>query len=72
MDDRSAARYAAYKHGRGAEYDDKMHQREEIGKKRGEPPANAPVSGHQHKHAHPHANPTGRKSRLAKPATKAD
>ena len=72
MDDRSAARYAAYKHGRGAEYDDKMHQREEIGKERGEPPATALVSGHQHKHAHPHANPTGRKSSLAEPATKAD
>ena len=39
MDDRSAARYAAYKHGRGAEYDDKTQAREEAKKKRDEPPA---------------------------------
>jgi putative FmdB family regulatory protein len=37
MDDRSAARLAAYKHGRGAEYDDTVAGREELQKKRGVP-----------------------------------
>lgn len=54
MDDRSAARYAAYKHGRGAEYDDKTLAREEAGKKRGEPPAKPATPAHQHAHAHSH------------------
>jgi hypothetical protein len=35
MDDRSASRLAAYKHGRGAEYDDTMAAREEAKKKYG-------------------------------------
>ena len=35
MDDRSAARFAAYKHGRGAEYDDTVATREEKKKKYG-------------------------------------
>ncbi len=74
MDDRSAARYAAYKHGRGAEYDDKMHEREERGKKRGEAPVKAAASAHQHDgHARRHAPvPIGRKPRPAKSPVKAD
>jgi putative FmdB family regulatory protein len=49
MDDRSAARFAAYKHGRGAEYDDKTHAREEAAKKRAAPPPQEPaVAAHQH------------------------
>ncbi|HLK85209.1 MAG TPA: zinc ribbon domain-containing protein [Candidatus Binataceae bacterium] len=69
MDDRSAARYAAYKHGRGAEYDDKMHEREERGKKRGDPHAKTAASTHQYGHAHA---PAGRKAKAAKSALKAD
>lgn len=38
MDDRSAERFAAYKMGRGAEYDDKAAVREETRKQRGLPP----------------------------------
>lgn len=38
MDDRSAERFAAYKMGRGAEYDDKAAAREEKRKQRGLPP----------------------------------
>ena len=38
MDDRSAERFAAYKMGRGAEYDDKAAAREERRKQRGLPP----------------------------------
>jgi putative FmdB family regulatory protein len=53
MDDRSAARYAAYKHGRGNEYDDKLQAREELQKKRGEPPPKPAAASHQH--AHPHS-----------------
>ena len=37
MDDRSAERFAAYKLGRGAEYDDKSAAREDLRKKRGLP-----------------------------------
>lgn len=50
MDDRSAERFAAYKLGRGAEYDDKAAAGEELRKKRGlpaTPPAdekNSPVA----------------------------
>jgi len=58
MDDRSAARYAAYKHGRGAEYDDKTLAHDEARKKRDEPPskpAAASAHGHDHAHAHSHA-----------------
>ena len=47
MDDRSASRLAAYKHGRGAEYDDTMAAREEAKKKYGV--AGKPSSrGHGH------------------------
>ena len=52
MDDRSAARYAAYKHGRGAEYDDKTQAREEAKKKRDEPPSKPAPAEHQHAHSH--------------------
>lgn len=48
MDDRSAARLAAYKHGRGAEYDDVMAAREEKRKKRGEPQSAAQAREHSH------------------------
>jgi putative FmdB family regulatory protein len=48
MDDRSAERFAAYKMGRGAEYDDKTAVREERRKQRGLPPAEAEPQGHSH------------------------
>lgn len=50
MDDKSAERFAAYKMGRGAEYDDKSAAKEELRKRRGlpAPPAadtsNSPVA----------------------------
>jgi putative FmdB family regulatory protein len=47
MDDRSASRLAAYKHGRGAEYDDTVAGREELRKKRGVP-ENKPVPHSHH------------------------
>jgi hypothetical protein len=37
MDDKSAERFAAYKAGRGHEYDDKQAAHQEMLKKRGEP-----------------------------------
>lgn len=52
MDDPSAARYAAYKHGRGAEYDDKTLAREEANKKRGEAASKPAAQAHQHGHSH--------------------
>jgi len=56
MDDRSAARYAAYKHGRGAEYDEKLNARDETQKQRGEaPPATPGTAAHDHGHSHSHA-----------------
>ena len=48
MDDRSASRLAAYKHGRGAEYDDTMAAREEVRKKYG---VAAKPSPHGHGHS---------------------
>jgi hypothetical protein len=48
MDDRSAARFAAYKHGRGAEYDDTVASREELRKQRGQTPENSPPPIHDH------------------------
>ncbi len=45
MDDRSAERFAAYKTGHGAEYDDKSAAREDLRKKRGLPPAPPPDPG---------------------------
>jgi hypothetical protein len=53
MDDRSASRLAAYKHGRGAEYDDTMAAREEVKKKYG---AAAKPSAQPHGHS-PLADP---------------
>lgn len=55
MDDRSAARYAAYKHGRGAEYDDKTQAREEAKKKRDEPPSKPAPAAHQHADSQSHS-----------------
>jgi putative FmdB family regulatory protein len=49
MDNKSAARFAAYKHGRGAEYDDTVAAREETRKQRGES-AEKPASD-QHGHS---------------------
>jgi putative FmdB family regulatory protein len=65
MDDRSAARYAAYKHGRGAEYDDKIHAREERKKKRDEPPSKPAPPAHQHGHSHSAALAAARKAKAA-------
>ena len=65
MDDRSAARYAAYKHGRGAEYDDKIHPREEAKKKRDEPPSKPAPAAHQHAHSHSAALAAARKAKAA-------
>jgi putative FmdB family regulatory protein len=48
MDDRSASRLAAYKHGRGAEYDDTMAARDEAKKKHG-------VAEERVSHAHGHS-----------------
>jgi hypothetical protein len=65
MDDRSAARYAAYKHGRGAEYDDKTQAREEAKKKRDEPPSKPAPAAHQHAHSHSAALAAARKAKAA-------
>lgn len=48
MDDRSAARFAAYKLGRGAEYDDKVAARKELQKQRGVPQENSASSATHH------------------------
>jgi putative FmdB family regulatory protein len=48
MDDHSASRIAAYRSGRGAEYDDTIAAREELQKKRAEPPAKAGHESHSH------------------------
>jgi putative FmdB family regulatory protein len=45
MDEKSAARFAAYKHGRGAEYDDTVAAREERTKQLGLP-QKAPANDH--------------------------
>lgn len=42
MDDKSAERFAAYKMGRGAEYDDKSAAKEDLRKRRGLPAPPAP------------------------------
>ena len=54
MDDRSASRLAAYKHGRGAEYDDTMAVRAGVKKKYG---VTAKPGSHVHGHS-PLADPT--------------
>src|SRR5690348_11836498 len=48
MDDHSASRIAAYRRGRGAEFDDTVAAREELQKKRAEPPAKAGHESHSH------------------------
>lgn len=65
MDDRSAARYAAYKHGRGAEYDDKTQALEEAKKKRDEPPSKPAPAAHQHAHSHSALAAAARKAKAA-------
>lgn len=67
MDDRSAARFAAYKHGRGAEYDDVMAARSERRRQTGEPEKpHAHRRGHDHSHAEsPLADPAVRARRAA-------
>jgi hypothetical protein len=52
MDKRSAARYAAYKHGRGAEYDDKSLARDEMIKKSDEPLSKPATAAPEHGHSH--------------------
>jgi putative FmdB family regulatory protein len=58
MDQRSAERFVANVQGRGAQYDDAVGAREELRKKRGDPPvAEAPAPpehapGHTHGHSH--------------------
>jgi len=46
MDERSSARYAAYLHGRGAEYDDTVAARAELANKHGTPADQAPARSH--------------------------
>jgi hypothetical protein len=46
MDERSSTRYAAYLHGRGAEYDDTVAARAELANKRGTPADQAPAHSH--------------------------
>jgi hypothetical protein len=65
MDDRSAARYAAYKHGRGEEYDDKTQAREEAKKKGDEPPSKPATTAHQHAHSHSALAAAARKAKAA-------
>jgi putative FmdB family regulatory protein len=65
MDDRSAARYAAYKHGRGAEYDDKTQAREEAKKKGDEPSSKPATTAHQHAHSHSALAAAARKAKAA-------
>jgi putative FmdB family regulatory protein len=48
MDDKSASRFAAYKHGRGAEYDDTVAAREETRKNRGAPADKPSADPHGH------------------------
>jgi putative FmdB family regulatory protein len=69
MDDRSAARYAAYKHGRGAEYDDKTHAHEEAKKRRDEPPSKPAAAAHEHAHSHLSATTAARKAKAAEAKT---
>ena len=63
MDRKSAERFVANVHGRGAEYDDRVGAREELAKKRGERPVAEPAPaahthghshGGKHSHSHPH------------------
>ncbi len=57
MDQRSAERFVAHVQGRGAQYDDTVGAREELRKKRGEPPiAKAAPAVHEHGHDHAHGH----------------
>jgi putative FmdB family regulatory protein len=56
MDDRAAARFAAYKHGRGAEYDDTVAARAEARKKYGTTEKETPARARLHSHS-PLADP---------------
>jgi putative FmdB family regulatory protein len=51
MDEKAARRWLAHCNGRGAEYDEKAANREELRKKRGEPPPPKPDAP-AHAHAH--------------------
>jgi putative FmdB family regulatory protein len=61
MDERSAARYAAYKHGRGAEYDDKSLARDE---KKSDKPLSKPATAAP-EHGHSHLLAAARKAKAA-------
>jgi hypothetical protein len=52
MDQTSAERFVANVQGRGAQYEDAVGAREELRKKRGEPPAPEPPAAHEHGHTH--------------------
>src|SRR5262245_18566044 len=57
MDRKSAERFVAHVQGRGAQYDDAAGAREELRKKRGEPPAPEPTpTKHDHAHGHAHGH----------------
>lgn len=64
MDDRSASRFAAYKYGRGAEYDDTVAARAESKRKAGIPEAPKVHAHHSHAHS-PLADPGVRARRAA-------
>jgi putative FmdB family regulatory protein len=60
MDAKSAERFVAHVQGRGAQYDDGLAAKEELRKKRGEPPAAETASGvHAHPHPHSHGGKKG-------------
>ena len=55
MDRKSAERFVAHVQGGGARYDDGVAAREELRRKRGDPPPAEPApSGHVHSHEHSH------------------
>ncbi len=55
MDSKSAERFVAHVRGRGAQFDDGVAAKEELRRKRGEPPpAEAAPSGPAHSHQHSH------------------
>ena len=59
MDQRSAERFVAHVQGRGAQYDDAAGAREELRKKRGEPPPPEPAPAkleHAHRHSQAHSH----------------
>ena len=64
MDQKSAERFVAHVQGRGAQYDDAAGVREELRKKRGEPPVVEPAPT-KHPHAHGHSHGHARKGEKA-------